>query len=189
MKKLLLAIITIAFCLNLSGHSSCFIDKSNMIYENYVLKKILIDGGYITFNDTITEYHYYLKDHLDNNRVEVNIDGTVEQVNHYYPFGGLFGESTGGSVQWYKYNGKEFDRTHGLDWYDYGARFMGPDIGRFTTIDPLAEKYYSISPYVYCKNNPVKHFDPDGREVRYGLGPQYPGDKNLKPVILNFKLF
>ena len=99
----------------------------------------------------------------------------------------MFGESTGGSVQWYKYNGKEFDRTHGLDWYDYGARFMSPDIGRFTTIDPLAEKYYSISPYVYCKNNPVKHFDPDGREVRYGLGPQYPGDKNLKPVILNFK--
>ena len=52
MKKLLLTIITIAFCLNLSGHSSCFIDKSNMIYENYVLKKILIDDGYITLNDT-----------------------------------------------------------------------------------------------------------------------------------------
>ncbi|MBR6593279.1 MAG: hypothetical protein IKK81_11780 [Prevotella sp.] len=43
-------------------------------------KKILIDGGYITFNDTIPEYHYYLKDHLGNNCVVVNIDGTVEQV-------------------------------------------------------------------------------------------------------------
>ena len=82
MKKTLSTIITIAFCLNLSGHSSCFIDKSNMIYENYVLKKILIDDGYITFNDTIPEYYYYLKDHLGNNRVVVNIDGTVEQVNH-----------------------------------------------------------------------------------------------------------
>ena len=45
--------------------------------------------------------------------------GTVEQVNHYYPYGGLFGESTGGDAQRYKYNGKEFDRTHGLDWLDY----------------------------------------------------------------------
>lgn len=155
----------------------------NMIYENYVLKKILIDGGYITFNDTIPEYHYYLKDHLGNNRVVVNIDGTVEQVNHYYPFGGLFGDSTGGSVQWYKYNGKEFDRTHGLDWYDYGARHMAPDIGKFTTIDPLAEKYYSISPYVYCKNNPVKHFDPDGREVRDGLGGYNEANKNSKNLV------
>ena len=77
MKKPLSTIITIAFCLNLSGHSSCFIDKSNMIYENNVLIKILIDGGYITFNDTIPEYHYYLKDHLGNNRVVVKIDGTV----------------------------------------------------------------------------------------------------------------
>ena len=164
MKKSLLTIITIAFCLNLSGHSSCFIDKSNMIYENNVLKKILIDGGYITLNDTIPEYHYYLKDHLGNNRVVVNIDGTVEQVNHYYPFGGLFGESIGGSVQWYKYNGKEFDRTHGLDWYDYGARHMAPDAGRFTAMDPLGEEDYSISPYVYCGNNPISNVDLDGKK-------------------------
>lgn len=141
--------------------------KRTLINDSFVAmpKKILIDGGYITFNDTIPKYHYYLKDHLGNNSVVVNIDGTVEQVNHYYPFGGLFGESTGGSVQWYKYNGKEFDRTHGLDWYDYGARFMSPDIGRFTTIDPLAEKYYSLSPYVYCLNNPINAIDKDGRYV------------------------
>lgn len=157
----------------------------NMIYENNVLKKILIDGGYITLENTTPQYHYYLKDHLGNNRVVVNIDGTVEQVNHYYPFGGLFGESTGGSVQWYKYNGKEFDRTNGLDWYDYGARHMAPDVGRFTSIDPLAEKYYSISPYVYCKNNPVKHFDPDGREVRDGLGGYNEANKNLKHLAKN----
>ncbi|MBR6604776.1 MAG: RHS repeat-associated core domain-containing protein, partial [Prevotella sp.] len=188
MKKTLSTIITIAFCLNLSGHSSCFIDKSNMIYENNVLKKILIDGGYITFNDTIPEYHYYLKDHLGNNRVVVKIDGTVEQVNHYYPFGGLLGESTGCSVQWYKYNGKEFDRTHGLDWYDYGARFMTPDIGRFTTIDPLAEKYYSISPYVYCVDNPIRNIDPLGDTIlvinkcntfKYENGKLYNKDGNL----------
>ncbi len=135
----------------------------NMIYENNVLKQILIDGGYITFNGSTPQYHYYLKDHLGNNRVVCSASGSVEQVNHYYPFGGLFGESTGGDTQRYKYNGKELDRMHGLDWYDYGARHM--DGMRFTTIDPLAGDYYSISPYAYCANNPINAIDPDGRKV------------------------
>jgi len=53
---------------------------------------------------------------------------------------------------------------HGFDTYDYGARGYYPAIGRFTTIDPCAEKDYSISPYAYCDNNPVNRIDPDGRE-------------------------
>ena len=48
-------------------------------------------------------------------------EGEVEQVNHYYPYGGIMAESTSESVQRYKYNGKELDRMHGLDWYDYGG--------------------------------------------------------------------
>ena len=137
----------------------------NMIYENNVLKQILIDGGYITFSGTAPYYHYYLKDHLGNNRVVVSPAGTAEQINHYYPFGGLFGESTGNTVQRFRYNGKEFDRTHGIDWYDYGARHMTPDAGRFTTIDPMAEKYYNISPYAYCANNPINNIDLKGDSI------------------------
>ena len=133
-----------------------------MLYENGTLKQILIDGGYITFNGSTPQYHYYLKDHLGNNRVVVNASGTVEQVNHYYPYGGLMGESTNGDVQRYKYNGKELDRMNGLDWYDYGARHM--DGIRFTTMDPMAEKYYDISPYVYCAGNPVMLVDLEGKE-------------------------
>jgi RHS repeat-associated protein len=66
-------------------------------------------------------------------------------------------------LQPYKYNGKEFVEMHGYDKYDYGARGMYPAIMRFTTLDPLAEKYYSISPYAYCGDNPVNRIDPDGR--------------------------
>lgn len=134
----------------------------NMLYENGTLKQILIDGGYITFSGTTPQYHFYLKDHLGNNRVVVSAGGTVEQVNHYYPYGGLMGESTNGDLQRFKYNGKELDRMHGLDWYDYGARHMSADIGRFTTQDRYAEKYYDTSPYVYCKDNPIKRIDING---------------------------
>ena len=94
----------------------------NMIYENGQLSKILTDMGYITLANSTPTYHYYLQDHLGNNRVVIDEHGQVEQVNHYYAFGGLMGESTGGGAQPYKYNGKELDHMHGLDWYDYGAR-------------------------------------------------------------------
>ena len=69
-------------------------------------------------------------------------DGTVEQRNQYYPDGTLFGkQSTGGTVQPYKFGGKELERTLPLDGYDFGARWMDPVVGgRFTTMDPLCEK-------------------------------------------------
>ena len=153
----------------------------NMIYENGVLKQILVDGGYIAFSGPAHYYYYYLKDHLGNNRVVVSPSGTPLQVNHYYPFGGLFGESTGNSLQRFRFNGKEFDRTHGLDWYDYGARHMTPDVGRFTTIDPMAEKYYSISPYAYCANNPVKYVDLHGDSIFVN----YEGQEQLLEIINN----
>ena len=137
----------------------------NMIYENNVLNQILVDGGYITFSGTTPVYHCYLKDHLGNNRVVARADGTVEQVNHYYPFGGLMAESTDGDVQRYKYNGKELDRMHGLDWYDYGARHMDGARGQFTTKDPLCEKYYNISPYAYCANDPINAIDINGDSI------------------------
>ena len=64
---------------------------------------------------------------------------------------------------------------YGYDTYDCGARGMCPALMRFTTPDPLAEKYYSISPYAYCLNNPVKFIDPDGRLVMSNtMQKQYP---------------
>jgi RHS repeat-associated protein len=71
----------------------------------------------------------------------------------------------GASQQPYKYNDKEFIEMHGYDTYDYMARGMYPASARFTTMDPLCEKYYAISPYAYCLNNPVRNVDPDGRGV------------------------
>ena len=132
----------------------------NAVYENGVPKTLLTEAGFVSLNDRI--YHYYLKDHQGNNRVVADQNGTIEEVNHYYPFGGIFASAS--SVQSYKYNGKELDRNDGLDWYDYGARHYDAMIGRWHTVDPSAAKYYRWDPYVYCKNSPVNRIDLDGKD-------------------------
>lgn len=58
---------------------------------------------------------------------------------------------------------------HGLNMYDYSARYYEPAIGRFTTVDPLAEKYYSISPYAYVANNPINAIDPRGDSIWFTI--------------------
>jgi RHS repeat-associated protein len=55
---------------------------------------------------------------------------------------------------------------HGANLYDFEARTYDPATGRFLSIDPMVEKYYSISPYAYCANNPVKFVDSDGRDIK-----------------------
>lgn len=135
----------------------------NKIYEGGLLKRILVDEGY--YDATSKVYHFYLTDHLGNNRVVAKADGTPIQKTHYYPFGSAFAEGLGDGLQPYKYNGKELDKMHGLNLYDYSARHYDAAIGRFTTIDPLAEKYYSWSPYAYVMNNPLKYIDPDGKII------------------------
>lgn len=91
-----------------------------------------------------------------NARVVANQNGEVEQVNHYYPYGGLMGESTNSDHQPYKYNGKELDRHHGLDWFDYGARWYNGY--SWMTPDPHAESYYDVTPY---KTQTRIGYDPD----------------------------
>ena len=123
--------------------------------------RILVDGGYWENN----VYYFYVTDHLGNNRVVVNQSGTVTQKNHYYPFGTAFADKyDNGTNQPYKYNGKELDGMHQLNLYDYSARYYESAIGRFISVDPHAEGYYSWSPYAYVGNNPLKYIDPTGMD-------------------------
>lgn len=108
------------------------------------------------------EPYFYNQDHLGNNREVVNKLGRIIQVTNYYPFGSSFCDSLSclnASLQPYKYNGKEFDRMHGLNTYDYGARQYSPALPSWDRIDPLAEEYYSVSPYAYGGNNLVNRVD------------------------------
>lgn len=132
----------------------------NMIYQNGALQMILLPEGYIQGGI----YYYYLKDHLGSNRVVMKSDGSVAESSNFYPSGMRFGESvaSGGNVQPYRHIGKEMQSMHGLNWYDNGARMRQVDIPVWTTLDPLCEKYYAISPYAYCHNNFMNVIDPTG---------------------------
>ena len=112
-------------------------------------------------------FRYFNRDHLGNVREVVSEKGEVKQVNAYYPFGTpIHALGTNESQQRYKYNGKEFDELHGLNTYDYGARQYAPLLPLWDRVDPLAEKYYGVSPYAYCLGDPVKNVDVDGEKVR-----------------------
>ena len=65
----------------------------------------------------------------------------------------------------YLFNGKELDNISGLNWYDFSARYYDDVLGRFTTPDPMAEMYYSISPYAAFGGNPLKYVDPSGMSL------------------------
>ncbi|WP_333597085.1 RHS repeat-associated core domain-containing protein [Chryseobacterium flavum] len=146
--------------------------------------------GYFDF--VKNKYIYNYVDHLGNIRLSYFNDGTATVVldeNNYYPFG-LKHEGvnvlTGNPAYQYKYNGKELQET-GM--YDYGARFYMPDIGRFGTIDPLAEKYPDTSPFTYVANNPIKYTDPTGMWIdikdgdntyRYNNGKYYTQNAETK---------
>ena len=113
---------------------------------------------------------YYDRDHLGNVRQvtkAMGSTGTVMQTMNYYPFGAQFcdGSADTSDVQPYKYNGKELDKMHGLNTYDYGARQYNPITARWDRVDPLAEMYYPYSPYMYCLGNPNRYIDPDGKAV------------------------
>lgn len=137
-------------------------------------------------------YVYNYTDHLGNIRLSYTRgSGTnppvILEENHYYPFG--LKHKKYGSVDkdlvcvdedcyeigidvvppqarktyQYKYNGKEFQDELNLNLYDFSARLYDPAIGRTPIQDPLAENYYSFSPYSFLNNNPIRYVDPDGR--------------------------
>ena len=143
---------------------------SNLILKNGQPSMYLFDGGYATFNTSgalsSSGMYYYIQDYIGNNRMVVNRNGTVEQITHYYPYCGVIGDiSTNENFQKYKFEGKELDRTFGLDNYDIHARQYFAMAPMWDRLDPLAEKFYSISPYLYCGGDPINYGDYNGREL------------------------
>lgn len=134
-------------------------------YNGTVVDFIQTEEGRAIPNGTINyNYEYSLTDHLGNNRVnfDTSTGSTARQVqtDDYYPFGMESNSTALGIKNLYLYNKKELQTN--LNMYDYGARFYDPVIGRWTSVDPLAEKERRLSPFNYAFDDPMRFTDPDG---------------------------
>ena len=111
-------------------------------------------------------YNYFKTDHLGSTRVMLSaVDGTLQtsQTTDFYPFGLAF-EYSNLNKNRYLFSGKELqDGNLGgsmLEWYDFGARFYDPVLGRWFNVDPAAQV---ANPYLFCGNAPMMYVDKDGR--------------------------
>lgn len=128
---------------------------------------IQTEEGRAIRSGTNYNYEYTLTDHLSNNRVTFDQTSGFVGEEDYYPFGLNVHRKLNGAGNKYLYNGKELQEE--LNEYDYGARFYDPVIARWHTVDPLSEKFISLTPYNYAVNNPVIFVDPDGRAATYSF--------------------
>ena len=122
------------------------------------------DGGRIVAGSTAGAYdlQYFTTDHLGSIRVVTGGSGNVVFSSGYTPYG--TGTNTAGSaMNEFRFSGKEVQPQAGL--LDFGARFYDPRSASWLSPDPLAEKYYPVSPYAYCANDPLDLVDPEGEDL------------------------
>ncbi len=134
-----------------------------------------------TFTRSTGFKFYELKDHLGNMRAVVsdeknaainattgapeNFTADVVSLADYYPFGmEMPGQTVSSSDYRYGYQGKEKETElmGNAVAYDFGARILDARVGRWLSLDPLAEKFAGESPYSAMANDPINMVDPDG---------------------------
>ena len=108
--------------------------------------------------------YWYHPDHLGSSSWITHTNGHAVQHLHYLPWGEEFIDQR--TTEWhamYTFSAKEKDTETGYSYF--GSRYYSSDLSIWLSVDPKAGEYPSLSPYVYCANNPVKLVDPNGEEI------------------------
>jgi RHS repeat-associated protein len=137
----------------------------NLTYENNVLYQIAHDEGRIINGN----YEYDINDHAGNLRLSfkdsLGIAKIVTKLD-YDPWGlrlkGLDYYNSGTYNKFKTFSGKQLHDDFGFNLLSYKFRFHDPALGRFISIDPLAEKYNYNSTFAFAEN-------------KLGLGVEYEG--------------
>lgn len=156
--------------------------KQVAIYDisSNALKQVNLFGGngligYV--NKSSDERFYYVKDHLGSVRLTIDENSEIVSAKDYFAYGNVLRNINYGEEDKYDFTEKERDAETGLNYF--GARYYDSDIGRWTSVDPLAEMRPGLSPYNYAQNNPLNRIDPTGMideddDPPPGWNPTYP---------------
>ena len=142
----------------------------DLVFRDGRLVRLYTEGGYYSlWNDTLQSAwvrpYAYVQDQLGSVRLVIDATSrdTVQSLE-YLPTGKIW-RSAHAAFQPNKFCGKEALTQNAWDVYDSLARFQRMSYPRFTSPDPLAEKYYGVSPYAYAGNDFVNIVDPTGRDL------------------------
>ena len=110
-----------------------------------------------------SDCYWYHPDHLGSSSWITDSAGAAVQHLHYLPWGEDFvNQRTSSFSSMYTFSAKEKDAETGYSYF--GARYYSSDLSVWLSVDPMAAKYPSLSPYTYCADNPVRCVDPNGEE-------------------------
>ena len=143
--------------------------------EGFVDSLLVVDS--LVVEDGICD-EWHVRDHLGSVRAIAGIGNQItgiRELNTYLPFGTRIPGSIQAADNRHRFGGKE-EQRYGIDaatgspaidlgLLDFGARYYDPFSCRWTTRDPMAGKYLSLSPYNYCAGNPVSYVDSEGSVI------------------------
>jgi RHS repeat-associated protein len=149
-------------------------------YVNNVIEAIYTSEGRAVWVPATSSwrYEYNITDHLGNVRAVISdlnnnsvLDIASREIinqNAYYPFGmwmnnSALANNTSTPDTKYQYNGKEFNADLGLNLLDYGGGWYDASSARFSSVDPLTDKFPFQSGYLYAGNNPIRFIDFKGK--------------------------
>lgn len=148
-----------------------FYSQSN--YNSFFLDNVNLCCGKVFYETQgATRFpvpYHYIQDHSNSTRVIINANSkNIVEIDDYFPYGSRANNNLPTFTKnRFRFNGKEEQTLNNSLLLDYGARMYDPNQCRWLTPDPLAEKYYHLSPYSFCANNPINFIDPDGKYIKY----------------------
>ncbi len=148
-------------------------NQHEVLEENLYIQK---DGYLETFvvNETSEDVWF-------DNMMVMSMSSPIAQETHYDPWGleltGIGFQYGGIKVNKFLYQGKEMMDDQNINIYDFHARGYDSAIGRTWQVDPMAEMFYSLSPYSWVANNPIRFIDPTGMVIEDGSKKEWEKQK------------
>ncbi len=153
----------------LQGNSAYFdtVAQNRLNTPNYTTTHLLDTLYYwkTTHGNNEPDCYWYHPDHLGSASWVTDNNGEVVQYLYYLPWGEDFKNQrrNGYAGARHTFSAKEKDTETGLSYF--GSRYYSSDLSIWLSVDPMSDKYPSMSPYIYCANNPVRLVDPNGEEI------------------------